>query len=133
MPRHRSTKKGALPKALVRLIDAARKSTTDGEGGDISGAPGALRDFGALALWALPVHGVFVPNNTVVEVGIARIAREHLGLKRAEREFRDALGAVESFEQRDPIESAHHHVQSESDQAYFYAGLAFGLTLKDFS
>ena len=115
MPRHRSTKKEALPKALVRLIDAARTSTTDGEGGDISGTAGALREFGTLALWALPVHGVFVPSNSVVRVGIARIARDHLGLKRAEREFRDALGAVDAFDRRDPIESAHHHVQSVSD------------------
>ena len=37
--------------------------------------------------------------------------------------------AVESFGQRDPIESAQNHLRAVSDEAYFYAGLAFGVTL----
>jgi hypothetical protein len=133
MPRHRSSKARALPQALVRLIDAAEKSKTDSEGSDIGSAAEALRELGELAFWALPVHGVFVPNNNDVAVGITKIANKHLGLKKARREFTDALAAVELFENRDRIESANNHLQTVSDAAYYYAGLTFGLTLADFS
>ena len=133
MPRHRSSKAQALPQALVRLIHAARKSTTDSQGSDITGAAEALRELGELALWALPIHGVFVPNNNDVAVAVTKIASEYLGLKEVRREFRDALSAIELFEDRDPIESASNHLQTVSDAAYYYAGLSFGLTLADFS
>ena len=133
MPRHRSEKAQALPQALVRLIHAARQATTDSEGADISGAAETLRELGELALWALPIHGVFVPNNKDVAVEIAKIANEHLGLKAARREFTDALNAIELFEDRDRIESANNHIHTVSDTAYYYAGLAFALTLADFS
>ena len=133
MPRHRSITAQALPRALVRLIHAARKSTTDSERSDIRGAAEALRQFGELALWVLPIHGVFVPNNQDVAVAITRSANEYLGLKEARREFSDALSVIELFEHRDRIESATNHVHTVSDAAYYYAGLAFGLTLADFS
>jgi hypothetical protein len=117
----------------VRLIHAARTSGIDSEGSDISGVPDALSDLGELALWALPIHGVFVANNNDMDVLITRIANDHLGLREARREFSDALRAIEVFERRDPIESAHNHIHTISDAAYYYAGLAFGITLTDFS
>ena len=133
MPRHRSKEARALPQGLVRLIHAARRSGTDSEGSDLRGVPDALRELGELALWALPIHGVFVANNSDMDVLITRIASEHLGLKEARHEFSDALRAIELFERRDPIESAHNHIHTISDAAYYYAGLAFGITLTDFS
>ena len=133
MARHRSSKAQALPRALVRLIHAAQQSRTDSEGSDITGAAEALRELGELALWALPIHGVFVPNNNEVAAGITKIANERLGLKDARREFRDALNAIERFENRDRIESASNHIHTISDAAYYYAGLAFALTLADCS
>jgi hypothetical protein len=133
MPRHRSNRTQALPQALVRLIQAARNSTTDSDGADINGAADALRELGDLALWVLPIHGVFVPNNNDVAVAISKIANEHLGLKEARREFTDALSAIGAFENRDQIESANNHIHTVSDAAYYYAGLAFGLALADFS
>ncbi len=42
------------------------------------------------------------------------------------------LSVVVEFAQRDPTESAHNHVRAASEEAYFYAGLAFGLTFVDF-
>jgi hypothetical protein len=129
MSRGRSRKDGGLPPLLVRLIKAAKHSGEDGEGADISGAPDALRELGALALWALPIHGVFVPNNPDVSFQIQRISLAHLGLEHARKEFREALKIVEPFAQRDAIESAHNHVRSIDDEAYFYSGLAFGITL----
>jgi len=133
MPRHRSSKAQPLPQAVVRLIHAARQSTTDSAGSDITGVAEALRELGMLALWALPTHGVFVPNNNDVAVAITTVANDYLGLKEARREFRDALSAIELFETRDPIESAANHLHTVSDAAYYYAGLSFGLTLADFS
>lgn len=133
MARHRSNQSQELPQALMRLIHAAKKSGTDSGGSDITGVAAALQDLGGLALWALPIHGVFVPNNNDVDVIITRIASEHLGLKEARREFSDSLNSVELFERRDPIETAHNHVHTVSEAAYYYAGLAFGVTLTDFS
>ena len=63
MARKRFKKSERLSPLLVRLIDAAEHAREDAEGRDIRGAAQALREFGQLALWALPIHGVFVPNN----------------------------------------------------------------------
>lgn len=122
----------ALSPLLVRLIEAAEYSGKDPEGRSISGAAKALLEFGELALWALPIQGVFVPNNNDVSLIIDRAATRYLGLEEARREFREALQVVEAFAQRDPIESAHNHVRAVSEEAYFYAGLAFGLMLADY-
>jgi hypothetical protein len=99
-------------------------------------APGtaaeALREYGELALWIVPVHGVFAPNLEPVSTLIERVAKQHLEFGAARREPRDALRVVEWFEPREPIESAVNHVEVCSDEAYFYAGVAFGVTLADF-
>lgn len=131
MSRHSLRAGKGLSPVLVRVIQAAKASGEDAEGRDIRGAADALQEFGALALWALPIHGLFVPNNNNVCVIVDRVAKKHLGREEARRAFQEALKVVELFEHRDPIESAHNHVQSVSDEAYFYAGLAFGVTLAD--
>jgi hypothetical protein len=74
-----------------------------------------------------------VPNNPNVCAEIQRVSEVHLGLDQARREFKNALKIVETFEQRDPIESAHNHLRSVEDEAYFYAGLAFGIVLANAS
>jgi hypothetical protein len=86
-----------------------------------------------LALWALPVHGVFVASEEYVSPVIDQVAKDHLGLVDARRELHEALAVIEEFRKRDAIETAVNHVRSVSDEAYFYAGLAFGLTLVEFS
>lgn len=132
MSRKRFKKAATLSPLLVRLIEAAERSGDDAEGRDIRGAARALREFGDLATWVLPVHGLFVPNNNDVCMVVDRVAREHLDLDEARREFMEALSVVVEFAQRDPIESAHNHVRAASEEAYFYAGLAFGLTFAEF-
>jgi hypothetical protein len=117
---------------MVQLIEAAEHAGKDAEGSDIRGAARALRDFARLASWVLPIHGVFVPNNNDVAVIIQRIAKEHLDWEGAHSEVRAALSAVQTFELRDPIETAENHLRAVSDEAYFYAGLAFGVTLAEF-
>ncbi len=133
MARHRSRHAGGIPPVLVRLIQAAKRAGNDAEGRDIRGAAEALREYGALALWVLPVHGLFVPNADRVSVVIDRVAKQQFGLDEARRELRDALKVVELFENREPIESAINRVQAVSDEAHFYAGVAFGAALTDFS
>ena len=129
MARHRSEKERELPPTLIRLIQAAKLAGERAENRDITGAAEALREFGTLAQWALPLHGVFVPNNDDISLVIDQVAKEHLDLIEARVEFREALKVIDRFEDRDRIETAHNHVQAASDEAYFYAGLAFGVTL----
>lgn len=131
MARKRFKKSERLTTLLVWLIDAAEHARQDAAGRDMRGTAQALREFGELALWALPIHGVFVPNNDDVARTIQRVAKQHLDWDEARREVRAALEAVATFELRDPIESAENHLRAVSDEAHFYAGLAFGLTLAE--
>jgi hypothetical protein len=98
LSRRRSNADRDLPALLVWLINAAKHVGKDAEGADIGGATEALRGFGALASRALPIHGVFVPNNPDICVEIERVSKAHLGLDQARREFRKALNVVEAFE-----------------------------------
>jgi hypothetical protein len=61
-----------------------------------------------------------------------RHARKHLGLAEPRKKYLAATAAVEPFAKRDEIESAVNHLMTVSDNAYFYAGLAFGVTLADY-
>jgi hypothetical protein len=117
---------------LTWLIEAAGRAKGDADGANLASVARALEEFGALARWAVPVRGVFVPNDNEVAVAIERIAKQHLDLERARKAFREALKVVGPFEQRDAIASAQNRIHIASDEAYFYAGLAFGVTLVDF-
>lgn len=92
----------------------------------------ALRALGDLALIQIPTRGVFAPDEDHLYGAITRIADQHLGLAKSRREFYLATKAVEGFADRDAIESAHTYVLIDSDEAYFYTGLAFGVTLAHF-
>jgi hypothetical protein len=133
MPRKRLAVSVDLPRRLVRLIQAARTAKSDAERHDPEAVALALEAFGSLASWAIPVHGLFVPSNNDVCAAVERVAQAHLGLEHARRELRKSLRVIEAFEQRDPIESAYTQVRTVYDEAYFYAGLAFGITLTDCS
>lgn len=129
MPRRRTTKAEPLSPVLARLIEAAEQQGEDAEGRELEGPAQALRELGALAWSVLPIQGVFVTNDNDVAIVIDRVAKQHLGLDEARAELRDALKIVDAFAQRDPIECAHGHVRAIAEEAYFYAGLAFGVTL----
>jgi hypothetical protein len=131
MARKRAKKSERLSPLLVQLIEAEEHAGRDADGSDIRGAARALRDFGRLALWALPIHGVFVPNNNDVSLIIQRVARKHLDWEEARGEVRAALSAVQTFEMRGPIETAENRLRAVSDEAYFYVGLAFGVMLAE--
>jgi len=131
---HRPSSKARIPPLLARLVDAARLHPRD-ETDPLSGrrVADALHDLGVLALWAVPVHGVFVPNNNQVVMSIERVARAHLEIDRARRELGKALVQLREASDRDHVESACSQFQAASDEAYFYAGLAFGVTIASFS
>jgi hypothetical protein len=133
MSRKRSTFEAGLSPRLVRLIQAARAAKQDAAGSDVRSAADTLEEMGLLASWAVPVHGLFVPNNSDVCMAIEHAAKKHLGLDDARRELRKRLKVIEAFEHRDAIESTQTQVRAVYDEAYFYAGLAFGVTFVDVS
>jgi hypothetical protein len=127
--RSRKKKGRRLPPLLRRLIWAARKVEEDAGGADISHIPGALKEFGAMAQWGVPTHGAFVATQPDVEMIIGRAAKLRFGGGDAKREFDEAVRIVEDFHQRDEIETAMNGVRAADSDAYFYAGLAWGITL----
>jgi hypothetical protein len=126
MPRRPSSSTAPdLPAHLRHVLRAAERECPKGHAR-------ALRDLTALAVRKVPARGIFDPSArgddelfTAIEV----IANRHLGRTRARASWKAAMrGAQLEFVTRDRLERAALSVQSASDTAYFYAGLAFGLT-----
>lgn len=92
----------------------------------------ALTDLTAFALHKVPVRGIFDPGTREepeLFMAVEAAAEAHLGLSAALRRWRTAIKAADlPLERRDTIETAALHVRDISDTAYFYAGVAFGLT-----
>jgi hypothetical protein len=97
-----------------------------------SGHAEALLDLTALAIRTIPSRGIFDPaarGDHEVFSAIENVARAHLELTATRAVWRAAVDAANlELERRDDIERAALQVQAVSDTAYFYAGLAFGLT-----
>jgi hypothetical protein len=127
-PRRTKKAAGALSPLLALLISALEEQASL----DSSDEARALRAFGELAVKQIPTRGLFAPMESELDRAIDQIAKGHLGLKTPRKEFFKATATVEPFAKRDEIESAANHVQTVSDHAHFYAGLAFGITLVDF-
>jgi hypothetical protein len=109
---HRREKKSerALAPLLSLLIEALKEQ----EAKDRPGEAGALRAFGELALVQVPSRGALAPNDDELYDAIDRIARKHLRLRIASKEFYRATRAVEPFTKRDDIESAANHFRTVS-------------------
>jgi len=122
--RSRSVTLAEWPATLRHLIRAAELECPRGH------ADG-LFELTALALRKIPSRGVFDPTTRGEHdlfVAIESVARSHLELANARAAWRAALEAAAlSLERRDEIERTAVQVQTVSDTAYFYAGLAFGL------
>ena len=112
------------PWTLRCVIQAAEQECPHGHAS-------ALRELTTIALNKVPSRGIFDPAVRGEEdlfTAIESVAKAHLELVEARIAWRNALdGGVVSLEQRDALEGAAMQVQSVSDTAYFYAGLAFGL------
>lgn len=76
-----------------------------------------------------PAHGAFVATQEDIELIIDRAAKLRFGGGDAKREFDKAVRIVEDFHQRDEIETAMNSVRAADSDAYFYAGMAWGITL----
>jgi hypothetical protein len=131
--RFRKKKSRRLPPLLRRLIWAAMQVKEDAGGADISHIPDALMEFGVMAQWGVPAHGVFVATQPDIEVIIGRAAKLRFGGGDAKREFDEAVRIVEDLHQRDEIETAMNGVRAADSDAYFYAGMAWGITLANMS
>lgn len=62
---------------------------------------------------------------------VADLSLSRLQYGKARAAWSKALRAIDSIEQRSEFESTQNWMQSESDTAYSYAGLACGITLAD--
>lgn len=122
--RSRSALPEEWPLMLRQVIRAAELECPRGHGR-------ALRELSALALRKIPARGIFDPaarGEHELFAAIELVAQTHLDLSDAQAGWRSALDAATlDFDRRDAIEGAALHVQTASDTAYFYAGLAFGL------
>jgi hypothetical protein len=118
------TKGPEWPLHVYRIIRAAERECPRGHAS-------ALRELIALAYVKVPSRGVYDPawrGEHELFTAIETVANRHLGLARARAGWRSALrhqGVEASI--RDEIERAALEVQTVSDTAYFYAGLAFGV------
>ena len=112
------------PSALRQLVQAAETECPHGHAA-------ALRELTVLALNKVPSRGIFDPSvrgEHELFAAIDGVARRHLELADARAAWRAALERASlTLEVQDDIEHAALQVQTASDTAYFYAGLAFAL------
>lgn len=125
MARRRSSRSlDDFPQTLRLLVRACEAECP-------AGHAAALQALTTLALRKVPARGIFEPGTREepeLYAAIESIGRTHLDLADARARWRAALKTAElPLEKRDDIETAALEVQSASDTAYFYAGLAFAL------
>jgi hypothetical protein len=120
----RSVTPADWPRTLRWVIQAAEHECPPGHAQ-------ALRELTALALHKIPSRGIFDPAVRGEEdlfSAIESVAAAHLELVEARIAWRNALEAASlTLGRRDALEQTALQVQSASDTAYFYTGLAFGL------
>ena len=121
--RQRNTHPKLAP-MLECLVDALEAQDTDHR----RAAARALRAFGHLAALEIPSRGVLASQNPEMYSLIDEIADQHLGYKKPRKAFSDATMEIVDPELRERIQSSANEMETVSDQAYFYAGLAFGIT-----
>lgn len=113
------------PPHLRLLILAAERECPGGHAS-------ALRELTSLALTKVPARGIFDPTSRgehEMFEAIETIASRHLGMTGARAAWQSALRSSRlELDARDKIEHAALRLQGVSDTAYFYAGLAFGLS-----
>lgn len=115
-----------LPPLLERLIQGAEYR---GE----SERASALSALGQLALVAIPRDGVFAPaEDEGLYLAVENVARKHFGYRELRQAVKAALEPITDFDHREAIETAYNQSDAASDRVYFYAGLAFGITLACF-
>ena len=120
-----------LPPLLINVIRSAIRAEHHDPHSDRVGQGQALIACGHLATLTVPARGVLAPSDPDLFKAIEMIATKHLDFDEARTAFRQSMERVDHLEERDAIATAHTHVVTISDAAYYYTGLAFGLTLAD--
>jgi hypothetical protein len=116
---------------LGRVIDAARYAEAHDADEDRSGHANALRLLGRLATLVVPARGVLAPVEDDLYKFIDGVTTTYLSDTDRRKEFNQLLAKIEPPETRYAIEAVFTQAISASDTAYFYAGLAFGITFAD--
>jgi hypothetical protein len=116
---------------LVRVIDAARYAEAHGTEEDRSGHANALRLLARLATLVVPARGVLAPVEDDLYKFIDGVTATYLSDGDHRKEFNRLLTTIEPSETRHAIEVVFTQAISDSDTAYFYAGLAFGITFAE--
>lgn len=124
--RRRSTAVSApeWPAAILRILLAAEHECPRGHAR-------ALYELTAIAFTKVPARGVFDPTcrgDEELFSAVERVALAHLELASARRAWHRALDEARlDASRRDLVETAALELQTASDTAYYYTGLAFGL------
>ena len=116
---------------LVRVIDAARHAEAHDSEEDRSGHANALQLLARLATVVVPARGVLAPVDDDLYKFIDGVTTTYLSDIDHRKKFGQLLAKVEPRELRTAIEATFAQAISDSDTAYFYAGLAFGVTFAD--
>lgn len=125
----RRRRRARIPAMLEALVEAVEQQQID----NAAGAARALRAFGELAAVELPARGVLgIDDRGDLSKAIQDIADEHLGFAPPRRRFFGGIETVAETELRLRIEDAAGELRAISDQAHFYLGLSFGVTLARF-
>jgi hypothetical protein len=125
------SKQSDISPLLVRVIDAARHAETHDTEEDRSGHANALRLLGRLATLVVPARGVLAPVEDDLYKFIDGVTITYLSDIDHRKEFGELLAKIEPRETRHAIEAVFTQAISASDTAYFYCGLAFGITFAD--
>lgn len=127
MPRSRRHQQTVdVSPTLARVIRAvARQASLDPV--RFHGEAQALAELGQLAALTAPAHGVLAPSEDVCR-DIDRIAQRYLRRSQAEQNLRLALDSISGVEHRDALDVAHVLLVDITERAYYYAGLAFGIS-----
>jgi hypothetical protein len=121
-------KQSDISPLLVRVIDAARYAEDYDSAEDRSGHANALQLLGRLATLVVPARGVLAPAEDELYKFINGVTATYLGDSDHRKDFNQLLAKIEPPETRHSIEAVFTQVICASDTAYFYTGLAFGVT-----
>ena len=124
----RRKRRVTIPAVLEQLTQALQQQSFH----DAAGSASALRAFAELAAVEVPARGAFAADNPELYQPIEAVANRCLRFVRARRQFSTATAQVDDLELREKIPSTAIDVQSVGARAYFYAGVAFGVTLSTF-
>jgi hypothetical protein len=117
-----------LPPLLIQVVTAALDGAVFGVRTDRRDEADALVDCGRLAAVAVPACGVLAPTDDELYMALERIAAARFGLDDAKAAFRKALEKIPSVTTRRVVADAAVDERVATDSAFFYGGLAFGIT-----